>query len=929
MRIISDLKLLFLLIAFVCCTQLFSQQTYRDNFSSVSYSNNNGNTNFSAGWNDSEDGSPSNGRIDINGGRLRFNNLDGRNISRTLNLSGASSVTLTLDYDATSRGGEGLDVELWNYSTSSWQTVATINTNATGTISYALTANQISASSAIRFVGTDTSWSNGDIITIDNVLLTANMGSSDSDGDGINDSSDLDDDNDGILDTTECQGSGSCNTYDSDGDGVPNRLDLDSDNDGIYDAVEAGHGISHTNGVLSGAVGTDGVPNSVQASGQTNSGNVNYTVRDSDSDGNGDFLESDSDNDGCNDVREAGFTENGSKSGELNGSGYSATTGRVTGNANGYTTPSDNDSNGTYDYREAGSPPNITGQPSDQNISNGGNATFTVVVTGGGTFSYQWQKSNNGGGSYSNISGATAASYTLVGANNGDNGDYFRVIVTKTASNYICSTTVTSNAAMLNVINEPPTITASGDQEYCPSSMVPIVNSVSITDPDDISADLVIIQISSGYVNGEDLLTLTGSHPTIIASWSVTEGKLTLTGPATLAAFESAILAVQYSSSSGSPSGTRQFSITIGNANYLPATGHYYEYVDSLGITWTSANTAANARTYYGLQGYLATLTSQVEADFSGSQALGVGWIGASDAATEGVWLWVTGPEAGLNFWNGTAGGSSPNFAFWNTGEPNQSGNEDYAHITHPNVNPNGSWNDLSNTGAASGDYQPQGYVVEYGGMPGDPVLNLTATTTLTVDSTAPTASNPLPINVNCASEVPAPDITVVTDEADNCTIVPTVSFINDSSDGGSNPEIITRTYRISDASGNTVDVYQTITVNPFSISTQPADQSIGAGASTNFTVSANFVDTYQWQVSDNGGFSFTDISNGPQYSGSNTNTLSVNNCDIDMNGFLYRVILSNSGSACPVINSNNALLSVQIGTVITNRRITYRVNRN
>ena len=51
----------------------------------------------------------------------------------------------------------------------------------------------------------------------------------------INDDADLDDDNDGILDTVEGD-----DTVDTDGDGIPNNKDLDSDNDGILDAVEAG-----------------------------------------------------------------------------------------------------------------------------------------------------------------------------------------------------------------------------------------------------------------------------------------------------------------------------------------------------------------------------------------------------------------------------------------------------------------------------------------------------------------------------------------------------------------------------------------------------------------------------------------------------------------------------------------------------------------
>jgi len=479
------------------------------------------------------------------------------------------------------------------------------------------------------------------------------------------------------------------------------------------------------------------------------------------------------------------------------------------------------------------------------------------------------------------------------------------------------------------ITDDPPTITATGDQEYCPGGSVPVVETVSISDPDDVTAELVIIQISSGYVTGEDLLTLTGAHPTITTSWSAVEGKLLLTGPATLTAFESAISDVVYSSSASSPSGTRQFSITVGNANYLPTTGHYYEYVDDLGITWTDANAAANSRTFYGLQGYLATLTSQEEADFSGSQALGVGWIGGSDAASEGVWLWVTGPEAGLNFWNGTAGGSSPNFAFWNSGEPNQSGDEDYAHITHPNVNPNGSWNDLTNTGASSGNYQPQGYVVEYGGMPGDPTLNITATTNLAIDSTPPTASNPSPIEVYCSSDVPSPDPNVVVDEADNCTTDPTVVFVDDVSNGASNPEIITRTYRISDEAGNTLEVSQVITIAPYTITSEPDDRTIFAGNTTSFIVSAINVNTYQWQVSSDGGLNFSDLSNGVDYSGTDTETLTINSPEINMNGLQFRALVSNSDSSCPAIISRSARLNIQVRHVITNRKITYRVKKN
>ena len=287
--------------------------------------------------------------------------------------------------------------------------------------------------------------------------------------------------------------------------------------------------------------------------------------------------------------------------------------------------------------------------------------------------------------------------------------------------------------------NIAPVLTATGNQTYCPLTSVNIVTSISITDVDDTSTDAIYIQISSGYTKGEDQLSLNNAsaHLTIKSSWNANEGKLTLNSPTGLPVsytdFENAIRDVQFSSSSALPSGVRNFSISIGQANYLPRNKHYYEYVPNIGITWTDAKAAADLKTYYGLKGYLATLTAADEAQLAGKQAPGAGWIGGTDEGSEGTWKWVTGPEAGTIFWNGASNGSTPNFAFWNSGEPNQLGDEDYAHITAPGVGIAGSWNDLTNTGGASGDYQPKGYIVEYGGTAGDPVLKLSASTTLTI----------------------------------------------------------------------------------------------------------------------------------------------------------------------------------------------------
>ncbi len=312
----------------------------------------------------------------------------------------------------------------------------------------------------------------------------------------------------------------------------------------------------------------------------------------------------------------------------------------------------------------------------------------------------------------------------------------------------------------INFAINPPVITATGNQTYCPGTSLKIVEIISITsDPAEPSTEAVYIQVSSGYVYGQDQLTLTNptAHPTIITSWDAAAGKLKLYSPSGIKIsytdFVDAIKDVEFSNSSPAPSGIRNFSISIGQANFLPSTGHYYQYVSNVGITWTDAKTAAETSTYYGLKGYLATLLSFDEAKLSGEQASGAGWIGGSDAAVEGVWRWVTGPEGlanggtGIVFWNGTGGGSTPNFAYWNTNnnEPNQSGNEDYAHITAPGIGIPGSWNDLSNTGNLNpgNAYQPKGYIVEYGGMAGDPTLQISASTAITIPKiTSTTASS-------------------------------------------------------------------------------------------------------------------------------------------------------------------------------------------
>ena len=162
-------------------------------------------------------------------------------------------------------------------------------------------------------------------------------------------------------------------------------------------------------------------------------------------------------------------------------------------------------------------------------------------------------------------------------------------------------------------------------------------------------------------------------------------------------------------------------------ALFCTDTGHYYEYVSGI-PTWGEANAAASARTFYGLKGYLLTITSEEENAFVTSilpEEISA-WMGAlDDRSGDHKWYWATGPEAGQIF----SERLYPDviklkYANWNNAEPNNSeGTEFYGEFYS-----SGFWNDLPE------DYEfIEGYLVEYGGMPNDVPTLPTATVSVVV----------------------------------------------------------------------------------------------------------------------------------------------------------------------------------------------------
>ncbi|MCD8570511.1 MAG: cadherin domain-containing protein [Alphaproteobacteria bacterium] len=163
---------------------------------------------------------------------------------------------------------------------------------------------------------------------------------------------------------------------------------------------------------------------------------------------------------------------------------------------------------------------------------------------------------------------------------------------------------------------------------------------------------------------------------------------------------------------------------------YSAATGNFYKYVNT-NTTYNAANNAANAALLNGVNGHLVTITSAAENTFVRGIMGNHIWLGASDAAQEGKWLWITGPEAGSQF---SQGGNAVNgfYENWNGTEPNSGASANNAYL-----NTNGTWYDQN----GGNRY----YVIEWEGAD---VINNTA---YTISHSNADASD-IPLNYSVAT---------------------------------------------------------------------------------------------------------------------------------------------------------------------------------
>ena len=141
------------------------------------------------------------------------------------------------------------------------------------------------------------------------------------------------------------------------------------------------------------------------------------------------------------------------------------------------------------------------------------------------------------------------------------------------------------------------------------------------------------------------------------------------------------------------------------------------------------------------------------------------------------------------------------------------------------------------------------------------------------------------------------------------------------------NGEVVAASYAApNDGNGNSVADYLEAGTAP-SITTQPVDENICPGCNGSFVVSSSNADIFQWQLFN--GSTWVDLVDSGIYGGVTTSTLTITNVSTSDNNNQYRVNVSSTDYVCEEKTSDTATLTVNVSTVITNRRITHRVKKN
>ncbi len=205
-----------------------------------------------------------------------------------------------------------------------------------------------------------------------------------------------------------------------------------------------------------------------------------------------------------------------------------------------------------------------------------------------------------------------------------------------------------------------------------------------------------------------NLTTTTGL--TAASGFTLAGNKTRLVVMGTMANINTALASLKVNT--GSIRGNVQLSVaaTVNPTGYFynGTNGHFYRPI-STAATYPNAKLLSSQQTFKGQQGYLVTITSADEDAFIFNNVpQGNIWFALTDEVAEAQWRIDAGPEVGtlIKTSNGQLNGNiQGQYNNWAGGEPNNSGNEDYA-VTK--WSGGSQWNDLPAHFSCA-------YVIEFG----------------------------------------------------------------------------------------------------------------------------------------------------------------------------------------------------------------------
>ena len=560
--------------------------------------------------------------------------------------------------------------------------------------------------------------------------------------------------------------------------------------------------------------------------------------------------------------------------------------------------------------------PAVTTNPTTQTICAGTTVNFTAAASGTPVPTMQWQVSTDGGTTFNNIAGATAATLSFATAVS-DNGNQYRAVFTN-----LCNT-ATTTAATLNITTSPVVTGNPSSLTSCAGTTASFTASATAT-----PTPTVQWQVSTdggatfNNISGATSATLSftsataqnsnqyravftnscGTATTTAATITVNAATVVTTDPSDLTICENATAGF-FAAAGGIPTPTVQWQLSTDNgityADISGATsttllfttvasqsGYKYRavFTNSCGTATTNAATlSVNTKPVVATNPNATTVCAGSNASFTAS----------ANSIPMPTVQWQVSTDGGTTFSN-VAGATSTTLTFASL--VSQSGNQYRAVFTN-----------------VCGTVTTTAAVITVNSLPAITV-NPSNTTVCTGTSTSLTAAATgtgisYQWQVNNGSgfvNIPAlPYYSGATSPILTITNTPT------SLNGYQYRCVVTGT-----CSPTASTSAATLTVNTLpAITAAPINDTVCAGNNASFTIAGTGTAlTYQWQVDD--GTGAVNITNGGVYSGATTPTLAITGAPVTMNMYAYRCVIS--GACSPSVTSALAVLRVNSLPAVT-----------